>query len=65
MALKCHELLGGKGEGIPPEVEVKTEEEHCCIVLLMGSLILIPPSLPVFWLLFSSPPLQPLSAARR
>ena len=23
MALKCHELLGGKGEGIPPEVEVK------------------------------------------
>ena len=58
MALKCHELLGGKGEGIPLKVEVKTEEEHCCIVL-MGSLILIPPSLPVSWLLFSSPARQP------
>ena len=28
MALKCHELLGGKVERIPLEVEVKTEDEH-------------------------------------
>ena len=71
MALKCHELLGGKGERIPLETEVKTEEEHCCIVLV-GSLILIPPSLPpaaipLFWLLFSSPLSNPkvLPAAER